>query len=305
MSVRHRGVETRRHYEQIADRIKALIEAGRLAGGARLPAERDLASQLGVSRASLREALIALEIDGSIEIRSGSGIYVSPPGRLGDISAADLGDSQADLLQARVLLESAVTSLAAARASESGLERVEEALADMRNELAKGCAQAEADRRFHLSIAEQCGNSVFVELVGALFDSHQSSVSSRMHARSEGLHGWRCDLDEHEAILRALKSRNPQAAAAEMCHHLQACHSRWGGEPASSCPPWERRSPDGDRGSAKDDRLSASQHTFFSPIDSAPNQMVPDVLGIAEATWRGSTSTAESSVGRLPAGLIS
>jgi DNA-binding FadR family transcriptional regulator len=304
MSVHHRSIETRRLYEQIADRIKALIEAGRLAGGARLPAERDLASQLGVSRASLREALIALEIEGSIEIRSGSGIYVSRSGRLGDISAADLGDSQADLLQARVLLESAVTSLAAARASESGLDRVEEALAEMRNGLASGCTQAEADRRFHLSIAEQCGNSVFVELVGALFDSHQSSVSSRMRARSETPHGRQCDLDEHEGILRALKSRNPQAAAAEMCHHLLACHRRWGGEPAPSAPPWERRSLEGDHGSAKDDRSSVNKHAFFSPIDSAPNQSAPDVLGIAEAR-RGAPSTAESNSGYLPAALIS
>ncbi|MBW8845496.1 MAG: FadR family transcriptional regulator [Burkholderiales bacterium] len=304
MSVHHRSIETRRPYEQIAERIKALIETVRLTGGARLPPERNLASELGVSRASLREALIALEIEGSIEIRSGSGIYLSPSGRLGDISATDLGDSQADLLQARVLLEGAVTSLAAARASESGLHWVEEALVEMHNGIARGSTRVEADRRFHLSIAEQCGNSVFVELVSTLFDSYQSSISSRMGARSETLRGWQCDLDEHEGILRALKSRNPQAAAAEMCHHLQACHRRWGGEPASSCPPWERRSPEGDHGSAKDDQLSAAKPTFFSPLDSTSNLSMPS-LGIAEAAQRGSPSTAESSVGLLSAALSS
>lgn len=305
MSVHHRSIEARRPYEQIADRIKALIETVRLAGGARLPPERNLASQLGVSRASLREALIALEVEGSIEIRSGSGIYVSPSGRLGYIAGADLGDSQADLLQARVLLESSVASLAAARASESGLDRVEEALVEMHNGRARGCKRVDADRRFHLSIAEQCGNPVFVELVATLFDSHQSSISSKMRARTGTLHGWQCDLDEHEGILRALKSRNPQAAAAEMSHHLQACHRRWGDEPASSCPPLEGRSPEGDHGSAKDDRLSATKHAFFSLLDSAPNQSMPDVLGIAEAAQCGTPSTAESNVGPLSGALIS
>ena len=304
MSVRHRDIEPRRLYEQIANQIKALIKAGRLATGARLPAERDLASQLGVSRASLREALIALEIEGSIEIRSGSGIYVSPSGRLGYLFAAKLGDSEADLLQARVLLETAVTSLAAARASESGLDRVEDALVEMHNGRARGCNRVEADRHFHLSIAEQCGNPVFLELVATLFDSHQSSISSKMRPRRETLHGWQCDLEEHEGILRALKSRNPHAAAAEMCHHLQACHRRWGGEPASTCPPWEGR-PEGEDGSTNDDRLSATKSAFFSAIDSTPNQRVPVVSRMTDAGQCGPPSAVESNVGPSSPALVS
>ena len=231
MSIHHRSDESRRLYEQIADRIRALIEAGGLVEGARLPAERDLALQLGVSRPSLREALIALEIDGRIEIRSGSGIYVCPSGSRGDIPALSLGGSPEELLQARVVLESAVTTLAAARASPLGLHRVEDALEEMRDGLVRGCRPVEADRRFHLSIAEQGGTSVLIGMVGALFDGQHNMISAGMSVYAETADSWQSALGEHEAILQALKSRNPQAAAAAMCHHLQSSHRRCVGEP--------------------------------------------------------------------------
>lgn len=231
VSIHHRGVETRRLYEQVADRIKALIEVGGLVEGSRLPPERELAAQLGVSRSSLREALLALEIDGRIEIRSGSGIYVCPAGHRGDISALSLDDSTEEVLQARILVESAVTALAAARISPVGLHRVEEALQEMRHGIATGTEPVEADRRFHLSIAEEGGNSVMVGMVGTLFDGRHSPPSSPMRGRGATVRGWQAALNEHEAILRALKSRNPQAAAAEMCHHLQSSHRRWVGDP--------------------------------------------------------------------------
>ena len=80
-------VESRRLYQQIADQIRELIDRGGFDAGTRLPPERDLAQQLGVSRPSLREALIALDVEGRVEVRSGSGVFVSAaqpgPGRPG------------------------------------------------------------------------------------------------------------------------------------------------------------------------------------------------------------------------------
>ena len=70
------SIEPRRLYRQIADQIRALIKSGEFPAGSRLPPERDLARQLGVSRPSVREALIALEVEGMVEVRIGSGIYV-------------------------------------------------------------------------------------------------------------------------------------------------------------------------------------------------------------------------------------
>ncbi|HEU6456367.1 MAG TPA: GntR family transcriptional regulator, partial [Roseateles sp.] len=109
------GGENRRQYQLVADRIRALIEEEGVAPGSRLLAERELAAKLGVSRPSLREALIALEIDGRVEIRGGSGVYVCAPPAGGESATSSLGDSPAELMQARAVLEGAVIMLAAAR----------------------------------------------------------------------------------------------------------------------------------------------------------------------------------------------
>ncbi|HEV6967555.1 FadR/GntR family transcriptional regulator [Roseateles sp.] len=231
----HRTGDSRRQYQLVADRIRALIEDEKLAPGSRLPAERELSLQLGVSRPSLREALIALEIDGRVEIRGGSGVYVCPtPAGTGEAATSALGESPAELMQARVVLEGAIITLAAARVTKAGLQRVEEALAAMRDEHAGGRKPVEADRRFHLSIAELAGNSVLVDMVGNLFDGRHGPIAARMSGQVESTHTWQAALGEHEAIYRALEARNPQAAAAAMCTHLLASHDRWAGEPADS-----------------------------------------------------------------------
>src|SRR5579885_3166752 len=95
------AVEPRRLYRQIADQIRALIGRGVVAPGARLPAERDLARQLGVSRPSLREALIALEVEGLLDVRVGSGIYVAPGGPRAPGVAIDGASGPFEVIRAR------------------------------------------------------------------------------------------------------------------------------------------------------------------------------------------------------------
>jgi len=228
----YRGGEGRRQYQLVADRIRALIEEEGVEPGARLLAERELAAKLGVSRPSLREALIALEIDGRVEIRGGSGVYVCAPPAGSGSATSSLGESPAELMQARAVLEGAVIMLAAARVTAEGLRRLEGALAEMRTEHARGNKPVEADRRFHICIAEMAGNPVLVDMVGALFDSRNSPIAARMSGEAEATQqAWQVALGEHEAIYRALEARNPQAAAAALGSHLLASHGRWVGEP--------------------------------------------------------------------------
>ncbi|HLO92783.1 MAG TPA: FadR/GntR family transcriptional regulator [Burkholderiaceae bacterium] len=227
MSNHYRNGGARRQYQLVADRVRALIDAEGLGPGARLPAERDLAQQMGVSRPSLREALIALEIDGRVEIRGGSGVYVCEAPPQGDAATPAVGESPAELMDARVVLESAVIVLAMARATKAGMQRVEEALDAMRHEIANGRKPLEADRRFHLSIAEMSGNSVLVGMIESLFDGRHSPLSSRMIGGVDSISTWKAALAEHEAIFHALESLNPQAAAAAICNHLLASHARW------------------------------------------------------------------------------
>lgn len=219
--------EPRRLYQQVADQIRTFIRDDKLPPGTRLPPERELALQFGVSRPSLREALIALEIDGRIEIRMGSGVYVcaSPPDV--ELETPAFGESPSEMMQARALLEGSVVTLAAARVTPHGLDRVKASLEGMRKDGLSGRRPLENDRGFHIAIAEMTGNSVLVRLVGELFDGRHSLMSSYMSARTEDSQAWRAAFVEHQMVYHALEARDPQAAVSAMVHHLQVSHARW------------------------------------------------------------------------------
>jgi DNA-binding FadR family transcriptional regulator len=219
--------DSRRLYQQVADQIRQVIEQGSFGPGSRLPPERELALQLGVSRPSLREALIALEIQGIVEIRMGSGVYVCSAVPPADGGTLALGESPCELLQARAVLESRVIVLAAARVTPQGLERVKSCLETMRLEMRCGDHPVETDRRFHVAIAELTGNSILARLVGNLFDGRHEAISSHMARRSESTHAWEVAFQEHERIYQALEARDPLEAAAAVFTHLKASQERW------------------------------------------------------------------------------
>jgi GntR family transcriptional repressor for pyruvate dehydrogenase complex len=229
MSFQFKQVEPRRLYQQIADQIRELIQQGGFDVGTRLPPERDLAQQLGVSRPSLREALIALDVEGSVEIRSGSGVYVSTPPERPAREPAALGESPSELMQARAALEGSVVVLACARVTAEALERLRGIVKDMRAEVTRRRAPIEPDRLFHLTVAEMTGNSVMVRLVGELFDERHSPISAKLRSRYDNARTWNMALKEHEAILRALEARDPLAAELAMRSHLKMSEERWVG----------------------------------------------------------------------------
>src|SRR5262249_28265178 len=102
------AIEPRRLYRQIADQLRHLIDQGEFAVGSRLPAERMLADRLGVSRPTVREALIALEVEGRLKIRVGSGIYVVEPQPAVAVPANVAIEGPLELLRARAFVESAI-----------------------------------------------------------------------------------------------------------------------------------------------------------------------------------------------------
>lgn len=239
MTSNAKPADSRRLYHQVADQIRAVIEQGGFTPGTRLPPERELALQLGVSRPSLREALIALEIEGRVEIRMGSGIYVcaGPANGSSSVAPLPLGDSPSELMQARSVLEGAIVTLAAARVTKQGLEQLRACLDLMRQDLRRGHEPVEADRRFHVVIAEIAGNSVLARIVGELFDGRFGPISSRMSLRAENLYTWEAALLEHEAVYRALEARDPHEATAAMRGHLAASRERWLAEDEGSPRP--------------------------------------------------------------------
>ena len=113
-------VEPQRLYRQIAEQLRVLIRQGEFAPGTRLPAERDLARQLGVSRPSVREALIALEVEGWVEVRSGSGVYAQDRPAPARQTAADSAPPEwgpLELIRARRVVEGETAAIAALRAA--------------------------------------------------------------------------------------------------------------------------------------------------------------------------------------------
>ncbi|MCF1480804.1 MULTISPECIES: FadR/GntR family transcriptional regulator [Rhizobium/Agrobacterium group] len=216
----------KRLYQQIADQVRHLIQTGPYPAGARLPPERELAQTLGVSRPSLREALIALEIDGTIEIRMGSGIYVLSASK-SVVSGRSLGESPTELMQARAVIESAVIVKAAAAMTDAVFAALVGIVESMRQEIAEGRKPIDQDRQFHLTIAEQSGNSVLAEIVANLFDERHSPISDHIRGRFETPETWSLALIEHEAILTALEARDPLAAQAAIYAHLTASRRRW------------------------------------------------------------------------------
>lgn len=222
------AIEPRRLYRQIADQLRSLIERGEFPVGGRLPPERDLAMKLGVSRPSVREALIALEVEGWVEIRMGSGIYVrqSAPPAPNATPPAD-GEGPLETIRARQVIESELAALAAEHPTTEQIEGLREAIAMMEEEAAGGQVPIQGDRLFHLRIAEMCDNAVLRRVVGELFDERHSPLFVRLGSHFETAQSWRAAIAEHRAVVEAIASGSPEAARTAMHEHLSRSHDRF------------------------------------------------------------------------------
>jgi DNA-binding FadR family transcriptional regulator len=217
------AIESQRLYQQVAQQIREMILSGEYGAGDRLPAERDLARGLKVSRPTVREAMIALEIAGLVEIRTGAGIFVSDqPVRSAEPAsrAFDVGSSPFELLAARRFVECELAAQAATRASEDDLAGIEESVRTMASDIEAGRPAQQADRNFHSRIAAVSRNSVLVSIVHSLWDGTFEPLFAALSART-GLPGnQRMTLADHRAVLAALKRRDAKAARRAMATHL-------------------------------------------------------------------------------------
>lgn len=216
-------IETRRLYRQIADQIARLIQSGEFQTGARLPPERELAQQLGVSRPSVREALIALEIAGLVDVRTGSGIYVCSGEKALGLGPDEIGEpGPFELVAARRMIEGENCALAAQAASEADFDRIDETIAMMEEEFRATSRGFEADRLFHLRIAEATGNSALAHVVHSLWELRRGPMYRRFESHFDTQERHAQAIEEHGLILSALRKRDPVAARAAMHAHLDA-----------------------------------------------------------------------------------
>lgn len=221
-----KAIEPRRLYRQIADQLRQLIDSGEFAVGDRLPTERELADQLGISRPTVREALIALEVEGRIRIRVGSGIYVTARPNA-DISAAETDEGPFELLRAREFIEGAIAAEAAHHVSPVDLERLDDVLRRMENMRHPTTTTIALDRDFHTTVAGILGNAVLVRFIGELFDQRMNPYFELLSSYFENRDSWRAAAEEHRAVRDAIAAREPERAKAAMQEHLRLSQLRF------------------------------------------------------------------------------
>lgn len=212
-------IEPRRLYRQIADQLRQLIEQGEYPVGARMPPERDLAGQLGVSRPSLREAMIALEIEGLVEVRTGSGIYVLER----DQALPDgpvMAEGPLEIIRARQTIESELAAQAARKPSAEHVAELYRSLDLMQHEADTGRIPVQGDRLMHVTIAEAADNSVLQRIVTELFDERANPLFEQLSNYFESPANWAVAITEHRAIVAAIESRDPARARQTMHDHL-------------------------------------------------------------------------------------
>ena len=212
-------VEPKRLYRQIADQLAQLIARGEFPPGSRLPAERDLAASLGVSRTSVREAIISLEMSGLVEVRVGTGIFVTAPPEERTRIGGDAGPGPFELLAARKLVEGEIAALAARNATSDDAAALRQSVERLEAKVDDFAAREAEDRDFHLLIAKATGNGSLELVVEGLWNQ-RAELWGRLqqHFHTEEL--AERTIHDHAAIATAIAAHDPSAARVAMHRHL-------------------------------------------------------------------------------------
>ncbi|MEI8407836.1 MULTISPECIES: FadR/GntR family transcriptional regulator [unclassified Kribbella] len=213
-----RPVLRSRLYEQVADQISTWIKENGLLPGDRLPPERELAQRLGVSRATLSQALVALEVIGVVVVRHGDGTVLTERARTGPVIEAIRAhaDRLPEIIEARDALESKLAALAAVRRTDADLASIRAALEEMERDIEAGGRGVEADEHFHGAITTAARSELLTQMMAAIDDlireTRLESLSQPGRPR-ESLAG-------HQKVADAIAAGDPDAAAQAMHEHV-------------------------------------------------------------------------------------
>jgi DNA-binding FadR family transcriptional regulator len=228
-----RAIRAQRLYEQIAEQIEDFIRANRLGPGDRLPPERELAEQFGVSRPSIREAMIALETAGLIEVRTGDGTFVRrvvPRGMpLLSWGHSDPGPGALEQFQARKIVEPELAALAAPRITAEEIAVLRAAVEEGAQRFAQGLAADEADYTFHVRLAESSGNLILAGVVRHLWELRNHEMWRVLRARVVQPAHRILVVEDRKQIIAACEKRDAAAACAAMHRLLERAEQRYFG----------------------------------------------------------------------------
>lgn len=214
------GSQAERLYQRLARDLFNELAAGRYAIGDRLPAERELSIQYNVSRPAVREAMIALEVQGYIEVRIGSGAYVRA--LPGEADAPGFTVTAFELMEARLLIEGEAAALAAVHIQDEELAELERLVAEIEQENRVSGGSTNADHAFHMLIATATRNAVIRAQVEEMWRLRSTSPNCALLLEKARTANVQPVVEEHKAVLDALRARDPSAARAAMRNHMSS-----------------------------------------------------------------------------------
>lgn len=208
----------RRLYEEVTAQISEWIEENGLKPGDRLPPEREIATSLGVSRATVSQALVALEVLGVVDVRHGDGAILRTPSAGTRVLAALQGHVQRmpDIIEARDALETKLAALAAERRTDEDLKQIDVALDAMAADIAAGGRGVEGDERFHAAVTTAGHSALLARLMAEISDLIRETRIESLAQEGRPKES----LAGHARIAGAIRDRDPATAAAAMHDHI-------------------------------------------------------------------------------------
>jgi GntR family transcriptional regulator, transcriptional repressor for pyruvate dehydrogenase complex len=225
------AVKRARLYEEVMVQLAELIRQGQLRPGDRLPSERELSARLHVSRATLREALRSMQLQGLVESRHGAGSFIVR-GRAEELALALNHLALHDIFELRMLIEPSIAALAAQRATAQDTARLDQILHEQEQQTQRNLSTAKADIDFHSALADATHNRALLQLgahlIEVLSPSRKPSLQTPQRAQ--------LSLVSHRRIVEAIQGRNPAEARQAMEEHIRRVDAVLFGLPVDSIP---------------------------------------------------------------------
>jgi GntR family transcriptional repressor for pyruvate dehydrogenase complex len=210
-------------YERLVEHLRAYVVEAGLTAGQRLPSERELAERLAVSRASVRQAIVALEVQGIVEVRHGEGAFLRMT-QLDSLPMADLVDLKRrlpDIIDTRAAIEVKLAELAAQRRNSADIEACEAALVHMAQEIEAGQLGEAGDQEFHQGVVRAARSNLLERMYGIIVDD----IAASRHESLSQVGRPMASLEQHRRILDAIRAGDGAEAAAAMREHLKTVGS--------------------------------------------------------------------------------
>jgi GntR family transcriptional regulator, transcriptional repressor for pyruvate dehydrogenase complex len=213
---------------QIYNQILSEIQSGSFKIGDKLPAERELCEMFGVSRAPIRQALSALELNGIIYSRQGEGVYVKST-QLATDQSFFKSITPEDIVEARMNIEPLIVKFAAQRATDEDIEELRSTIKQMEDETKAGVYVPETDEKLHCSIAKASHNDLFINIMAAIINAmKQQEMWKFIRDRTVTRPDYRdVNFREHQLLIKAIEDRNEEEAVKIMTNHMQNLYDRY------------------------------------------------------------------------------